>query len=174
MWIHLEAFDANGNLLYQSGSYNPTTGDLAIDPAVKIYEAKLGLTPELAAVLGLPAGESFFFTLNNTVIKDNRIPPRGYMIAAFDRPGLRPVEAAYGNNQYWDDTTYLVPGNTVSVVAVLYYQAASKEYVQFLGKYGGLDGEKLAAMWQAVKSPPEVVAVGITPAFITYLGMVNR
>jgi hypothetical protein len=60
------------------------------------------------------------------------------------------------------------------VQAVLYYQTASKEYVQFLGRYGGLDGEKLEAMWQTVKSPPEVIALGFSPTFITYLGLINQ
>jgi uncharacterized repeat protein (TIGR01451 family) len=174
MWIYLEAYDANNNLVFQSGAYNTATGDLTIDPGTKIYEAKLGLTPELAALTNLPAGESFFFTLNNTVIKDNRIPPRGYSVSAFDRPGLRPVGTTFVDGQYWDDTVYQVPGNAVRVMAVLYYQTASKEYVQFLGKYGGVDGEKLAAMWQVVKSPPQVIDEDFTPAFITFLGLINR
>jgi hypothetical protein len=174
MWLYLAAYDPNGNLTYQSGAYNPTTGDLSIDASTKVYEAKLGLTPQLAAQLGLPAGESFFFALNNTVLKDNRIPPLGYTQAAFDRPGLRPVGAVYQDGQNWDETVYQVPASTARVIAYLYYQTASKEYIQFLERYGGLDGEKLAEMWQTLKSPPELVAFGFDPSIEIYLPKISR
>lgn len=174
MWLNLRAFDVNGNLIYESGSYNPASGDLTIDASTKIYEAKLGLTPELASTLGLSAGESFFFSLNNTYIKDNRIPPRGYTVNAFNRPGLRPVGANYANGQNWDETVYQVPAATDRVFVTLYHQTASKEYVQFLAQYGGLDGETLETMWQEVKSPPEIVAVGFWPVYTTYLARVSK
>jgi Xaa-Pro aminopeptidase len=48
-----------------------------------VYEIKQGLTPELAAALGKDPGESFHFVLNNTTVKDNRIPPRGFTNAAY-------------------------------------------------------------------------------------------
>jgi hypothetical protein len=66
MWLNLKALDANGQLLYESGAYNPITGQLTRDADIKVYEVLQGITPELAAVLGKPAGESFHFVLNNT------------------------------------------------------------------------------------------------------------
>jgi hypothetical protein len=158
MWLTLEAFDQDGKLIYASGLYDPATGILAEDPSLKVYEVKLGITPELAAVLGKDPGESFHFVLNNTTIKDNRIPPRGYTVAAYDRPGMRPVEADYFDGQYWDETMYSVPDNTVRVVASFYYQTASKEYIDFLRTRGGKDGAVLGVLWDTLKSPPELVA----------------
>ena len=73
---------------------------------------KQGMTPELAAFLGQPAGKSFHFVLNNTVVKDNRIPPRGVQQLDYDRPGLRPVGAVYADGQYWDETLFTVPAST--------------------------------------------------------------
>lgn len=58
---------------------------------------------------GVVAGESFNFVLNNSVIKDNRIPPRGYTVAAYDRPGLRPVGVFFADGQYLDETAYPLP-----------------------------------------------------------------
>jgi hypothetical protein len=163
MWLNLKAFDAQGGLIYESGAYDPTTGILSEDKDAKVYEAKQGLTPELAALVGWPAGESFHFVLNNTVIKDNRIPPRGYTQAAYDRPGLRPVGASYSDGQYWDDTVYTLPKETESVQVTLFYQTASKEYIDFLRTYGGLDGAALGSLWDTSKSPPEVVASATYP-----------
>jgi hypothetical protein len=158
MWLNLKAYNAAGQLIYESGAYNPQTASLTADPAVKIYEAHQGLTPELAAELGLASGPSFHFVLNNTVYKDNRIPPRGYTQTAYDRIGLRPVGAVYQDGQYWDDTFYTVPAETVRVTVTLYYQTASKEYIDFLRQNGGLDGFTLGQLWDASKSPPEPVA----------------
>jgi hypothetical protein len=145
---------------------------LSEDKDIKIYEAKQGLTPELAAVVGWPAGESFHFVLNNTVIKDNRIPPRGYSQAAYDRPGLRPVGATYKDGQYWDVTVYTLPVETESVQVTLFYQTASKEYVDFLRTYGGLDGAAVGMLWDSSKSPPEVIVSARYPENPLFLPVV--
>jgi hypothetical protein len=157
MWVNLRAYDAGGTLIYESGAYNLATGVLN-ESGAKIYEAKQGLTPQWAAQVGLTAGPTFHFALNNTTIKDNRIPPRGYTVAAFDRPGLRPVGATYEDGQYWDDTEYVVPAATVRVEATLYYQLISKDYLEFLRLEGGADGTTLGELWDDSKSPPEIVA----------------
>ncbi|MFN8467032.1 MAG: PQQ-dependent sugar dehydrogenase [Caldilineaceae bacterium] len=164
MWIALEAYDKNDNLVYASGVYDPGTGVLADDPDLKVYEVKQGLTPELAAAVGKDAGESFHFVLNNTTVKDNRIPPRGYTVAAYARPGMVPVGATYADGQYWDETAYTLPDSAVRVVASFYYQTASKEYVDFLRANGGADGAALGMLWDDLKSPPELVAQDIVIA----------
>src|SRR5690606_15080005 len=107
---------------------------------------------------------TFHFALNNTTIFDNRIPPRGYTIAAYDRPGMRPIGAVYEDGQYWDDTDYSVPLATTRVVATLYYQLASGEYIEFLEELGGADGAALAESWNDSKSRPEIVAQAEFPA----------
>jgi uncharacterized repeat protein (TIGR01451 family) len=176
MWINLRAYDAGGALVYESGAYDPANGVLDLDPEVKVYETKQGLTADLAAALGRPelAGESFHFLLNNSVVKDNRIPPRGYTREAYDQPGLRPVGATYADGQYWDDTRYTLPMTAERVVVTLYYQTSSKEYVDFLRANGGVDGVTLGALWESAKSPPEVMAVARFPDFLFYLPLVLR
>jgi len=172
MWTNLRAYDASGQVIYESGAYDSQTGQLIRDEDIKVYEAKQGLTPELATVLGKTSGESFHFVLNNTVIKDNRIPPRGYTRSNFDQPGLRPVGADYDDGQYWDDTTYLLPPGTEWVQVTLYYQTASREYIQFLKANGGVDGDSLGQLWNISKSPPEIIARVITPGIILYFPLV--
>ncbi len=164
MWLNLRAYNAAGQLIYESGAYNLATGQLTEDAAIKVYEAKQGLTPQLAAAAGLAAEPTFHFALNNTTYKDNRIPPRGYTVAAFDKPGLRPVGASYADGQYWDDTQYTLPAAAVRVVATLYYQTSSSDYIEFLRDRGGADGQTLYEMWQDDKSPPVVVDQATIPA----------
>jgi uncharacterized repeat protein (TIGR01451 family) len=172
LWLNLKAYNAPGSLIYESGAYDPTNGTLSQDDGIKVYETKQGLTPELAAVVGWPAGESFHFVLNNTVIKDNRIPPRGYTQAAFDHPGLRPIGAAYSDGQYWDDTVYMLPDEAESIQVTLFYQTASKEYIDFLRTYGGLDGAAVGYLWDTSKSSPEVITTARYPENSLFLPVI--
>ncbi len=176
MWINLKAYDAAGNLIFESGHYDLATGILTQDSNLKVYEVKQGLTPELAAQVNLSAGESFHFMLNNTVIKDNRIPPRGFTQTALDTPGLKPVGAVYLPGQYWDDTIYDLTAypEVVQVFATLYYQTSSKEYIDFLRSNGGVDAVTLGAMWDTLKSPPEIAAQGWIPNYPYYLPSIGK
>jgi hypothetical protein len=174
MWLTVRAFDAVGGQVYVSGEYDPATGMLADDPDLQVYEVKQGITPELAAELGKTPGASFHFVLNNMVAKDNRIPPRGYTVAAFDAEGLRPVGAVYADGQDWDEAVYALPAEAVAVTAMLYYQTASREYVEFLRANGGADGATLGELWDDDKSPPVVMAVAMQPAYAGYLPVVAR
>ena len=174
IWLNLKAYDANRQLIYESGVYNPSSGQLVRDADIKVYEVKQGLTPELAALVLKPAGESFHFVLNNSVVKDNRIPPRGFTQALYNRPGLTPVGAVYVDGQYWDDTRYLLPLDTARLLVTLYYQTSSKEYIDFLRKNGGVDGQALGTLWDSLKSPPEIVAQTWLPNNRHYIPAVLR
>jgi PKD repeat protein len=88
--------------------------------------------------VGLPAGPSFHFVLNNQIFKDNRIPPRGYdyvNFLAIQSPPVTdglPDQNMYNSDQHWDITVYQIPAGATRVEATLYYQTTSKEYVEFL------------------------------------------
>jgi hypothetical protein len=174
MWLNVRAFDAAGALVYEIGRYDPASHRLIRDAGTKVYEAKQGLTSQLASLLGLRSGESFHFILNNTVTRDNRIPPRGYTQAGWDQPGLRPVEATYADGQHWDETTYVLPPTAIRVTAQLYYQTASTEYIDFLKATGGLDGESLRALWSRSPSPPVLMAFAADPIQRLWMPIIMR
>jgi uncharacterized repeat protein (TIGR01451 family) len=174
MWLHIKAFNVSNQVVYESGAYDLQTGQLDRDADIKVYEIKQGITPELAAILDQPAGESFHFVLNNTVVKDNRIPPRGVLQTEYDKPGLKPVQAVYLDGQYWDDTEYILPASTVRVLVTLYYQTASREYVDFLTSLGGIDGLVMGELWESSKSPPVVMAKAWVPGYALYLPLTLR
>jgi glucose/arabinose dehydrogenase len=137
MWINVQARDVGGNLIYESGAYSPSTGVLTADADARIYEAQLGLSPTIAGTTGLASGPAFHFALNDTLYKDNRIPPQGFNNAAFAVFGGKPVDPAgpsprYADGQNWDTALYHLPAAARSVTARLYYQTTSKEYVEFL------------------------------------------
>ena len=115
---------------YSSGlalSYDPTTGAV---------NYTLG---QLAAQAPGTSHESFHFVLNNTVVKDNRIPPYGFKYDEARKRNALPVPAAQygspaagGTFNYWDEVTLNPPpGATVGTITLM-YQPTSWEYVQFL------------------------------------------
>jgi hypothetical protein len=136
IWINVKFFDAGGGLLQENGAYDTGTGDLSHDTTV--YEIEPGLSSDWAAALGLPAGPSFHFVLNNQIYSDNRIPPRGYTYANFLAIQSPPVNdgapdpSRYADGQYWDDSSFPIPGNTSHAEITLYYQTTSKEFIEFL------------------------------------------
>ncbi|HET6349269.1 MAG TPA: T9SS type A sorting domain-containing protein [Candidatus Krumholzibacteria bacterium] len=132
VWINLKAYDQSHSQVYESGAYDAATGVLTHDEDAKIYETKIGFSTRLATLLSQTAGPTFHFVLNDSVYKDNRIPPRGFTNAGFESVQAQPVDATYPDGQYWDDTTYLLPTNARFVEATLYYQSTSKEYIEFL------------------------------------------
>ena len=140
IWINLQATDASGNTVFESGAYDLGTAELTKDQDIKIYEIKMGMTEAVASLANAnnpysytyEAGESFHFVLNNEVIKDNRIPPRGFTNSAFESIHSPVVDYAYADGAYSDKTQYTLPISTVQVKATLYYQTVSKEYIEFL------------------------------------------
>lgn len=168
MWVQVEGFDGGNSLVYESGAYDYGTGDLTHDADLKLYEHELGLTPDWASVLGLPAGQSFHFIINNVTLSDNRIPPRGYNFDAFNAAGAAPYTDSlpdptrYAEGQYWDVTTYVLPDGVVTGTVRLLYQTASKEYIEFLQDNNpngaGNNGEILYDLWEMTdRSRPETM-----------------
>lgn len=162
IWINLQAYDESENLIYESGAYDTQTAILET-VGTKIYEAKLGISEEVAAIAnangtgGYSAGESFHFALNNVVIKDNRIPPRGFTNSNFQSIQAAPVGYSYADGAFSDITHYSVPANTYKVEAKLYYQTVSKEYIDFLrdNNTTNTKGQDLYNLWVVLgKSQP--------------------
>jgi hypothetical protein len=151
IWIDVRAYDAEDSLVYESGAYDPDTGVLAHDADLKVYEIHAGVSTRLASLLGVPAGPSFHFVLNDTVYLDNRIPPRGFTNANFEAVQSPPVGYAYADGAYSDNTLYLLPETAARADVTLYYQSTSKEYIEFLRDENTTNsaGDDLHAAWVA-------------------------
>ncbi|MEO6028641.1 MAG: multiheme c-type cytochrome [Candidatus Binatia bacterium] len=142
MWLHVRAFDAARNVVFESGRYVFATGDLVgyeavptdqdYDPNLHVWEAVHGMSPAAAAAFGSTPGASRHLVKNNVRVKDNRIPPRGFTNAAFEAFDGAPVGDTYADGAYWDDVTYPVGAAAVGAEVTLFYQTTSREYVEFL------------------------------------------
>ncbi len=172
-WLNIVGRNSAGDTVFQSGEYDFETAELTHDTQVKIYETKPGLTTATAAQHSLTPGPSFYFILNDTIYKDNRIPPRGFTNTAFAQHLAQPVAYTYADGQYWDETQYLLPTNVTEVTATLYYQTSSKEYITFLRDENvgnALDwrawGDSLYSAWTRRGKSRPVVMNSMTVAVI--------
>jgi len=107
------------------------------------------------------SGETFHFVLNNTVVKDNRIPPWRMSYDEARQRNALPVPAtqygdpgAGGYYDHFDEFVFDPPGTAVRGEIDLLYQPTSWEYIQFLylandGTVGFLDdeGENMLEAW---------------------------
>ncbi len=132
MWLTVCATDSVGDTVFISGAYDDLTATLAPDSFLRRYEAVHGLTSSTAAVYGLETGASHHFSVNDTILSDNRIPPKGFTNAGFQSRLAGPVGASYADGVFWDDAQYPLPSPAVFVRASLWYQSVSREYAEFL------------------------------------------
>jgi len=146
MWLTVVVRDGVGAPLWQSGSWNPSTGVLAHDPQLKVYEVQPGIWDfegsGECSVRDSGGNPLFHFVLNNCIALDNRIPPAGF--TGMNDIETRPVNYTYPETSpgsgilvNHDDTNYTVqiPGSasgTLTVEATLQYQTTSDDYVEFL------------------------------------------
>jgi len=172
MWINVKFFNAAGALISESGAYNVSTADLT-KTGTKIYECKPAISQLVADALNptrpadkqLVPGPSFHMALNSEVAFDNRIPPRGFTNAKLIEVQSPVVGVTYADGQNWDETVYDCPAGTDKVEARLYYQTASKEYIEFLRdeNYTNSKGQDMYNLWMAHgRSTPELMASAIT------------
>jgi hypothetical protein len=107
--------------------------------------------------------ETFHFVLNNSVVKDNRIPPYGMRYNIAKERNALPVPATqYGGGtadsvyNYWDemDLGAMKPTGAVRADIALLYQGTSWEYIQFLAnnnngqnEFLGLEGVNMLEAW---------------------------
>ena len=150
MWINVKFLDGKGQVINEHGAYDFATAELETSDT-KVYEAKMGLSEDLAQQVNLPAGESFHLSLLNKIFKDNRIPPVGFTNDGFEEVSAAPVSYTYDDGQHWDDTQYDIPDGAAQAVVTLYHQTSSKEYMQFLKNANNTDDRGQVAYDQWVK-----------------------
>jgi hypothetical protein len=115
---------------------------------------------DLAAAAPGTEHETFHFVLNNTVIKDNRIPPYGMSYNVARERNALPVPADQYNGapdgvyNYWDEVTLTPPAGAVYATIDLLYQSTSWEYIQFLdlanngqNTFLGAEGQNMLDAW---------------------------
>jgi len=171
MWVNARFFDSKGKLLKEIGAYGAkkdsifgksTTVPTLLSPEqTTVYECLPAISETQAEKFGVKPGKSFHFVLNDTIAKDNRIPPKGFNNSAFAKHLSAPVGAVYADGQHWDDIEFQLPPGCTRVTVNLMYQSVSWEYIKFLGEENRTDdwGKRLYEAWkQTGRCAPVVIA----------------
>ncbi len=148
MWINARFYGDGDSLISEAGAYDQATATLDT-ASTKVYEGKMGITQSVSDATGVPAGESFHFALNNTWVKDNRIPPRGFTNANFAAIQASHVGYSYVDGQHWDDTLYAIPEGATRAEVAVYFQTTSREYIEFLRDHNTTNnaGQEAYDLW---------------------------
>ncbi len=131
----------------------PTTLALSYDRYSGAVDYTLG---ELAASAAGSTHETFHFVLNNTVVKDNRIPPYEMSYDEAAKRNALPVPANQysgtpgGTYLHFDEIALNPPAGAVYATIDLVYQPTSWEYIQFLHLANDLTNPFLADEGQAL------------------------
>jgi hypothetical protein len=171
MWINAVFLDSSGKVLKEIGKYAEKDDNIfgesvkaptLLDPEqTRVYEILFGISEAQAKKYGVKPGKSFHSVLNDTILKDNRIPPEGFSNAAFREHLSQPVGATYADGQYWDVFELDLPERCRKVVVKLMYQSISWEYLKFLTEENKTDdwGKRIYDAWTKTgKCPPTVIA----------------
>jgi hypothetical protein len=157
-------FAAAGALAGEHGHYDMAEAHLD-EASTTVFEMHVGLSDDAAAATGFPPGITTHMALADTIVKDNRIPPRGFTNAAFEAGGAPPVGTVYADGQYWSDSRFAVPVGAVRAEAEIYYQNTPRHYIDALRDGNTTDnwGQTLHDLWTATGrgAPIEIARRGI-------------
>lgn len=162
VWVHVVFRDASGEVVGESGHYDHETAELD-EIGARIYEMHVGLSADAAAATGLPAGPTTKMALADTIVKDTRIPPRGFNNAAFEAAGAPVVATVYADGQHWDDVEYVIPAGAVAAEVELLYQQTPKHYIEVLrdGNTTNAWGQVLYELWEQTGKGAPVQMAGM-------------
>jgi hypothetical protein len=162
VWINVKFLSPGGQVIQEHGAYDLASAELDA-ASTTVYEMHVGLSQAAATATGLSPGPTSRMALADTIVKDNRIPPRGFSNGAYLAKGAPVVGTTYADGQYWDDESFAIPGGTATAVVSLYYQNTPREYIEHLRDANVTNawGTTLYALWQATgRGQPIQMATG--------------
>lgn len=150
VWVSVRVYGPGDVLLREYGAYDANEAVLD-ESSTRIYEMHVGLSDDAAAATGLPAGRTTHMALADEIVKDNRIPPRGFENASYEGGGAPVVAAAYADGEYWSDTYFAIPAGAVRADVDVFYQNLPRDYIEHLRDANVTDdwGETLYDLWVA-------------------------
>ena len=148
IWSNVKVYDGADNLVREYGHHDAETAHLDED-STKVYEMHVGLSEFASQATGFPAGTTTHMALADTIVKDSRIPPRGFDNAAYEAGGAPAVGTVYADGQYWDDTYFWLPDGAYRVEVTVNYQTVTRHYIETLRDGNVTDdwGDVLYQLW---------------------------
>lgn len=162
-WVQVRLRDAQGNLIREYGGYDSATAELDETDTV-VYEMAVGLSAAAAAATGNVPGRTTHMALADTIVKDTRIPPRGFNNDSYAAGGAPSVGRNYADGQYWDNARFWIPAGAATAEVNVYYQTVTKHYIEALRDANQTDhwGQTLHDLWEVSgRAAPITMASGV-------------
>ncbi len=149
VWLNVRLLNSTGALLREFGHYDYDEAHLD-EESTTIFEMKVGLSEAAAEITGLPPGVTTHMALADLIVKDNRIPPRGFENATFEAAGAPVVGETYADGEYWHWSEFPMPPGAARAEVTLYYQSLTRHYIEALRDGNVTDdwGEILHSLWR--------------------------
>jgi hypothetical protein len=149
VWANVRFLSAGGQVMREHGAYDAVTQDLD-EASTTVYEMHVGLSESAAQATGLPAGPTSRMALADTIVKDTRIPPRGFVNSVYEADGCPVVGTTYADGQYWHDGEFAIPPGAARAEVHLYYQNTPREYIDHLRDANTTNawGTTLHSLWE--------------------------
>jgi Cytochrome c554 and c-prime len=159
-WVHVVFEAADGTRLAEYGGYDRKTAQLD-ERSTTVFEMHVGLSEAQAGRFGLPAGVTTHMSLADIIVKDTRIPPRGFDRERYALAGAPVVAADYQDGEHWADLEFAIPTGASAAKVTVYYQIVTAHYIEAL-KHGNETnhwGDTLYDLWERTdKARPTPIA----------------
>lgn len=174
MWIHLKIEDQNNNLIFESGSWDDEGKIAGMDLPFEHHHNIIYGSDEVQIYEGVPVdiyGNVTYTLLKaSTFIKDNRIPPLGFVTShssydttaiygdALNDPNFNRNGSYTGTGS--DITTYRIPINqiyTFKITAEVCYQTLKPEIAEYLSGMNSMDIDRFNRMYNAADKTPVIM-----------------
>lgn len=160
-WVAIALVDGEGGERVLLGGYDDATGTIADEPPTHVYRAVHGKWN------GSSAEPEEHLALHDAIVSDTRIPPKGFVASPTTLP-TGEIDFGDGRGGYRNDDeatfSVTIPGDAhgaQTLVARVYYQSMTREYVELLAEQNQTDstGQALAAIYEETgRAPPIAIA----------------
>jgi uncharacterized membrane protein YgcG len=163
-WIALALTDGMGGERVLLGAYDADTGELVDEAATHVYRAQHGMWD------GTQGVAEEHLVLHDMILRDTRIPPRGFS-AELETEPTGEIDFADGQGGYlhYDEVTFTVtaPSDAFgvwSLEARVLFQAHTKHYVDVLTSVPGTDPDVMQRLLDAYEATGEAPPIVIETA----------
>ncbi len=174
MWIHLKIEDQDSNRIFESGAWDDQGKISGMDSSFEHHHNIINNEDEVqiyeAVPIDINGNVTFTLLKASTFIKDNRIPPIGFVTShssydttaiygdALNDPNFNREDSYEGTGT--DITTYRIPiqgMKSVHVFAEICYQTLKPEAAEFLSGLNSLDIDRFNWMYSAANKSPIIM-----------------
>ena len=176
-WIHLTVTDANGTVVFESGKWDPQTGEIfSLDDGYEPHYNTITDTSQVQiyeAIMGDVTGNVTYTLLRGfSYLKDNRLPPKGFTTTHLSYDSIRIYGAAATDPNFnrsasqegtgIDTVTYIIAGASASqdytIQAELLYQTAMPRFIADILQHDTPEVTRFSGYYQNADKSPIVVA----------------